>query len=306
MGVVFERLGDQTGKVDRAQQAGAIGRQRLLATGVGGGNGLAIVQVVGGIDAVDKDHARLGVVIGRLHDLVPQVPRLHGLIDLAAENEVPRAVGLHSLHEGVGDQHGHVEHAQTRGVGFGGDEILHIRVVAAHGRHHRAPARACGHDSAAHRVPDIHEGQRARGIRRDAQHIRAAWPNGGEIIADSPALLHGECGFFQHIKDAGHAVGHGAHDEAVEQRHAARGARACGDAASGEVFEILQRVEKLVFPNIRLRFDLREVARDAAPCVLYRDVLGGAIGPFKTVFHIPDLFGDRGGKAGHGETPEVD
>ena len=90
------------------------------------------------------------------------------------EVQIVVRAGLHGLHEGVGDQHGHVEHAQTRGVGLGGDEIFHIRVVATHGRHQRAAAGACGHDGAAHGVPDIHDRQRAGGIRRDAQHIRAA------------------------------------------------------------------------------------------------------------------------------------
>ena len=70
-----ERPLDQPRQVDRAQQAGAIGRQRLLAAGIGRVDRLAIVQVVAGVDAVDEDHAGLGVVVGGARDLVQQRAR---------------------------------------------------------------------------------------------------------------------------------------------------------------------------------------------------------------------------------------
>jgi hypothetical protein len=68
---------DEAGQVDRAQAAAAVGRQRLLGAGVGGLDGLAVVQVVVAVDAVEEQDARLGVVVGRAHDLVPQLARAH-------------------------------------------------------------------------------------------------------------------------------------------------------------------------------------------------------------------------------------
>ena len=62
-------------------------------------------------------------------------------------------------------------------------------MIAAHGGHHRPPARARRHDGAAHRIPDVHETQRPGGIRGHAAHVRALGPDGGEIIADPAALL---------------------------------------------------------------------------------------------------------------------
>jgi hypothetical protein len=61
----------QARQVDRAQQARAIGRQRLLAAGVARRYLFAIPEVVAAVDAVDKDHAGLGIGVGRAHDLVP-------------------------------------------------------------------------------------------------------------------------------------------------------------------------------------------------------------------------------------------
>ncbi len=300
LGARLERLAHQTRKVDRPQQAGAIRRQRLFATGVGGGDLLDIGQIVGLIDAVDEDHARFGVIIGGLHDAVPQIPRLHGLVDLAAELQIPRGIRLHRFHERIGDQHRQVEHAQPGAVGFGGDELFDVGMVAAHRGHHRAAAAACGHDGAAHGVPDIHEAQRAGGIGSHAAHRRALGPDGGEIITDPPALLHGQRRLFQHVENAGHAVGDGAHDEAVEQRHAARGAGTRCDPTGGQVFEILQRRVELRLPQIGLVLDRGQSAGDAAPAVLHGLVDGRAIRILEAVFHVPDLFGNGGGKASHG------
>src|SRR3546814_12025409 len=51
---------DQRHEVDRPEQAGAVGRQRLLAAGIGRADRLAVVELVALVDAVDEDHARLG------------------------------------------------------------------------------------------------------------------------------------------------------------------------------------------------------------------------------------------------------
>ncbi len=66
-----ERMGDELGEIDRAQKARAIGRQGLLAAGIGGVDGFAIGQVVERVHAVDEDHTGLGRIVGRAHDAIP-------------------------------------------------------------------------------------------------------------------------------------------------------------------------------------------------------------------------------------------
>ncbi len=71
------------------------------------------------------------------------------------------------------------------------------------------------------------------------------------------------------------------------------------DAACGQIFEILQRGIELFFPLGGFLFHARQITRDATPAILDRTVDRLPIGIFHPVFHVPDLFGDRGGKAGH-------
>jgi hypothetical protein len=56
-------------------------------------------------------------------------------------HQLDLAVGLHGLHEGVGDADRDVEVLQVAGV-LGVDELLDVRVVAAQHAHLRAAARA--------------------------------------------------------------------------------------------------------------------------------------------------------------------
>lgn len=53
----------------------------MLAAGIGGGNLLGIPEVVVGIDVVEEQNARLGKIIGRPHDGVPERARRLALID---------------------------------------------------------------------------------------------------------------------------------------------------------------------------------------------------------------------------------
>jgi hypothetical protein len=103
----------------------------------------------------------------------------------------PVCVGCDCGHERVGRQDGEIEVAQAARLALGGDEILDIRVIAPHRRHHGTPPRAGGHDGAAHRIPDIHERQWPGGVGTDAVDGRALRPERGEVVADATALLHG-------------------------------------------------------------------------------------------------------------------
>ncbi len=201
-----EGIADEAGEVHRAEETGAIGRQRLLAARVGGADGLAIVQVVAGIDAVDEDDAGLGHVIGGAHDALPQIARLDGPVGLAGKHQRPVAVRLHRRHELIAHQHRQVEHAQALGVALDIDEGLDVGVVAGHRRHHGAAARTGRHDGAAHGIPHVHEAQRPRGIGPHALDRRAARTQRGEIMADTAALLQGEGGFLEVLEDAAHGI----------------------------------------------------------------------------------------------------
>src|SRR3546814_1620169 len=62
---------------------------------------------------------------------------------------------------------------------------LDVRVVAAQGRHHRAAAGACAHDRPAHGVPDVHEGEGARGVGAHPLHRGAPGAQRREVVARS-------------------------------------------------------------------------------------------------------------------------
>ena len=292
----------QRGQVDRPQQASAIGRQGLLAAGVGRGNRLDIVKVVGLVDPVNENHPRLGEIKGVAHDLVPQIARLDGAVDPAIKDQLPDAVGLDRLHERIGDQHRQVEHAQAGGVFLGPDEGLDIGVIAAHRGHHGTATRASGHDGAAHRIPDIHERQGPRSIGRHALHLGTARADRREVIADAAALLHGQRGLFQPVENSAHAVGDRAHDKAVEQGDIASRARAGGNAARRQVLEPFKCLVERGLPFGLVGFNLGQGAGNPAPGVFDRPVNRGAILRFQAILHVPDLLGDGGGEVRHAGT----
>ena len=103
---------DKTGEIDGAEEAGAIGRQGLLAARIGGLDRLAIGEIVLGVDAVDEDHPRLGGNVGGAENLLPQLARLYRAIGPAGEYKGPAGVRSHRIHECIGDQDREVEHAQ--------------------------------------------------------------------------------------------------------------------------------------------------------------------------------------------------
>jgi hypothetical protein len=225
------------------------------------------------------------------------------LVDLAAEGQLPRPVGLHRLHERVGHQHRQVEHAQPRRVGLGGDEVLDIRMVAAHRGHHRAAARACRHDRAAHRVPDIHEDSGPRHPPPRPFHRRALGPDGREVVADAAALLHGQRGLFQHASKMPPMLSgivpmtkqlNSVTDRPCPPRR---------DPARGKVAEILERLVEALFPRRRVGFSTAASApairRHVSSTVVDRAADRRSFRK-TTVLHVPDLFGDRRGETGHG------
>ena len=129
----------------------------MFATRIRCANCFAIAEVVLAIDAVDEDHARLGVIIGRAHDAVPERAGRERLIDLSRELQRPVAICSHRIHEGVAREHGEIEHRELAGRTLGVDEEFDVGMIAGERRHHRAAPRAGRHDGAAHRIPHAHE-----------------------------------------------------------------------------------------------------------------------------------------------------
>jgi hypothetical protein len=288
-GVRFEGPLDQSRQVDRPEQAGAVRRQGLLSAWIARMNFLAVPKVVHAVDAVDEDHAGLGVVVGRPQEPVPEVARRQAAIDRAAEHQVPGRVLLDRLHEGVADQDREVEHAQPPGVALGVDEVLDVRVVAAQRCHHGAAARAGAHDRPAHGVPDVHEAERPRGVGAHALDRRTLGPEGREVVADAAALLQGQRRFLQVLEDPRHVVGDGAHDEAVEQGDVALGPGARQDPAGRQKLKALERRVKPRHPGLGLALRLGERARDPAPRLLDGFIHRLARRGLEAVFHVPDL-----------------
>ena len=219
--VETKRVAHKAGQDDRPQVAAAIGRQRLLATGVGGGDGFAVLQVVVAVDGIEEQDARLSEVVGRLHDGVPQVTRLDRLVHplpvgalvgalgqqahprAGAVHQVPGLVGLHRLHEAVGHAHRHIEVVPAARRALGGDELQHIGVVDTQHTHLGATPRARALHGGARLVKHIDVAARAGRQRGRGLHVGALGPDAGEVVAHATAAPHGFGGFTQGFVDAG-------------------------------------------------------------------------------------------------------
>ena len=254
-GRVAERIDDEAGQVDRAEAAAAVGRKRLLATRVRRRDRLAVRQVVIAVHAVDEDHARLGVAVGRLHDLVEQIARAGLAVDPGAVGalggvglvewlgrmpQLDLGVLVDRAHESVSHRHAHVEVAQ-RAIALRVDEVLHVGVIAADHAHLRAAPAAGRLECLAALVEHPHVADRAAGARMGAAHQRAARADVGEVVAHAAAAPHRLGGLIQRQVDRRHAVaaraGNGiAHrlHKAVDQRGRDVGACRRVDPAAGD------------------------------------------------------------------------
>ena len=190
-------LAHEARQVDRAQAAAAVGRQRLLGAGIGGLDRLAVVQVVVAVHAVEEQHARLGVVVGRAHDLVPQLARAQLAVDpqavaragrrrrpSAPRRARPCAPARRRRRPRTACMKASVTPTemlkllQVAAV-LGVDELLDVRVVAAQHAHLRAAARAGA-------IPPSRRSGRTRACSDTgplARDVRAAHP--GAARADA-------------------------------------------------------------------------------------------------------------------------
>ncbi len=255
LGVVGEGVAHEAREVHRAEQAGAVGRQRLLAAGVGGADVLAPPVVVHLVDAVDQDEARLREIVGGRHDDVPHAARRQRLVDAAGdearvvgdvllgvrplaphelrgvgevrrlglellardrERELPVAILAHGAHELVGDEQREIELAQPAVLALGADEFHGVRVADVERAHLRAAATAGRRHGEAHLVVDIHERQRAGGVGARARHVRPARTQRRELVADAAAGLQRQARLVHLLQDVVHRVADRAGHGAVD------------------------------------------------------------------------------------------
>ncbi len=210
------------------------------------------------------------MVVGRAHDLIPQLACPHLAIDpeaivalvgsgglffrgrLCAVYELRVAVGLHCPHEHIGHADRDVEVRELAGV-LGMDKVLDVRMVAAQDAHLRAAARTGRFDCLARAVENAHIGDRAARPRMGAAHQGALRPDRREVVADAAAPTHGLGSRRQRGIDARLAVDDLGDriadrlDEAVDER--CREARPGGgiDAPGGNE-SILLSLQELRFP----------------------------------------------------------
>ena len=207
-------IDDERRQIDAAEAAAAVGGSGCSPQGFVASIFLAVGKIVIGVHAIDENHARLGVVVGRIHDLLPQIARLDRAVDPAAVrglafgrahyflarrhrmHQIPVAARFHRAHERVGHRHADVEVAQVALV-LGVDEFLDVGMVAAQDAHLRAAPRTGGFHRFATAVEHAHVGHRSAGTALRAAHQRATRPDRREVVADAAAAAHGFRGFQQ-------------------------------------------------------------------------------------------------------------
>ena len=172
------------------------------------------VKIVVAVHAVEEEDARLGVIVGGAHDLIPQVTGAHLAGDpqtVVALVEPPAFMSLFGsarcisstspsaldgLHERIGDADRDVEVGQVAVV-LGVDEDFDIRMVAAQHAHLRHGG-AGRFDGFARAVEHAHVGYGAGRARLRALDLRAL--RGGSTRSRSRRRRHGAS--FQRLRPA--------------------------------------------------------------------------------------------------------
>ena len=176
---------------------------------------------------VFEQHPWLGVVVGGLHHLLPQVARAQlavnpesaavGLCHCVSTRrflrhtgfglvqQLGQAIALHCMHEGIGHTNRDVEVLQSSAV-LGVDELLDIRVVTAQHGHLRAAPRTGRFHGFAGAVEDVHVADRPRGTALGAADPGTARADAREVITNTTAFAHGLGGLRKGGVDAGVSV----------------------------------------------------------------------------------------------------
>ena len=126
------------------------------------------------------------------------------LFDGHRERQLPFTVFAHRLHELIGDQQRQVELAQTAVLALGADELHGIGMPDIEGGHLRTAAATGRRHGETHLVVDIHERQRAGGMRTGAGDVCTLGAQGGKFIADAAAGFQGKPCFMHLVENVIH------------------------------------------------------------------------------------------------------
>ena len=257
-GIGLEGPLDEPREVDGAEAAAAVVGQRLLAARVRRLDHLDIPEVVLLVHAIQEHHARVGMVVGCVHDVVHQHAGADTAVDpqsvgralvgalldqgstrLCRVHQFEFGVVFDGLHECIRDADRDVEVRQAVVV-LGVDELVEVGVVATQDAHLGTAPRACRLDRLAGAVEDTHVAHRPGGVRVRALDHRTAWTDAAEVVADAATAPHGLGRLRQRLVDAGlagdvfgDAVADRLH-EAVDQRGPDVGATGRVDAPGGD------------------------------------------------------------------------
>ncbi len=247
--VVGERLFNELRQVHRSEKTAAIGRQRLLTTGVGRTDVLAEPVIVHLVDAVDEDESRLGVVVRGRHDQIPQLPRPYGAVYAAGhlptfipeiaianrpaapdnpgfllqllragrKNEIPFGVALDRINEVIGDEARQIELAQPAVFPLGTDEADDVGVADVEGAHLRTAPAAGRRHRETHGVEDIHKREGAGGVSPGPTDKCPFGAEGRELVADAATRFERETRLINGAQNTVHRIGDDAGNRAVDR-----------------------------------------------------------------------------------------
>ena len=138
-------------------------KQGLFGAGIRRFDLFAVIKVVVPVHAVEKKNPRLGMIVGRFHDLFPEIARANLAIDpkgvfapvgagrfhlrvgFGAMRKLNEIIVFNRAHELIRHADGEIEVGQVAPV-FRVNEKLDVRMVAAQYAHLRTPARPGGFD----------------------------------------------------------------------------------------------------------------------------------------------------------------
>ena len=134
-------------------------------------------------------------------------------------------------------------------------------------------------------------------------HHGTLGPERRKVIADAAALLQGERRLLEVLEYAAHVVRNAAHDETVEQRHAAVGPGAGENASGRDELEIRKRLGEAAGPQRLVLFRPRQGHGDPLPAILDGFVHRVPGFRLEAVFGVPDTLG-YGGSLRHFPEPK--
>jgi hypothetical protein len=208
------------------------------------------------------------------------------------KNQRPVGIAARRRHKSVGYLNRKIEMAQPSGLALSTDERFDVRVIAAQGTHDRGATRAGCHQGLAHRVPDLHEGNRPGRSGSNALCAHSFGSQCREIVSDTTALLQRQSTFAQCAQDARERVLDNSHNETIEQRHAAAGAGPGQNPSAWQELVALENFEELVLPRFAIAwFNAGDGASDALPSVFNR-LLAEMTVFLVAIFSLPDVVCD--------------